>query len=597
MPAVRTFHFSTAILFLLFVSTHPLWAAGTDILSAREQLKKANALCNSKPADAIRICHQLLLLANQNGMDSVIAETTMTLGMAHYFLGEYDSTLSRYLQARNQFEKLHLVHREAALLNELGIFYMKQNHSGEAASVLQQAFHIADSLHLYNHKATALNNLGLLNQQWKQPDKALQQFTEAARIYQQKGDSTGYSYSLDYASVVLAEKGKIPEAIALQQKALQLRTGLGDRNAQALSLINLAEMELKRQQATRAIQYLDQCIILSKAIQFNDLLAYCYKTKSVALAQQNKHKEALDYMNRYNDLNAQLYTEKSSRQINELQTRYESEKKNRQIELLKKENQLKNTQQQRLLLLILAVLISLTAVWLIRIQKLKQKKAKELATRELREQEERNKAVIAAEERERIRIARDLHDGVAQTMAAARLQLEAFMLKNQATALSLQNAFTLIDDAAREVRSVSHSMIPNALLKSGLLAAVREFVQRIGHDQLHVHLQVSGLDRRLPQEQEAVIFRILQELVNNIIRHAAASEITIQLNRDEAQFSLMVDDNGRGFDPATLSSVQGIGFRNIRSRVDFLKGELHIDSMPGRGTTVLVEIPATPTIT
>ena len=182
-------------------------------------------------------------------------------------------------------------------------------------------------------------------------------------------------------------------------------------------------------------------------------------------------------------------------------------------------------------------------------------------------------------------------------MAAARLQLEAFMLKNQATALSLQNAFTLIDDAAREVRSVSHSMIPNALLKSGLLAAVREFVQRIGHDQLHVHLQVSGLDRRLPQEQEAVIFRILQELVNNIIRHAAASEITIQLNRDEAQFSLMVDDNGRGFDPATLSSVQGIGFRNIRSRVDFLKGELHIDSMPGRGTTVLVEIPATPTIT
>jgi signal transduction histidine kinase len=134
-------------------------------------------------------------------------------------------------------------------------------------------------------------------------------------------------------------------------------------------------------------------------------------------------------------------------------------------------------------------------------------------------------------------------------------------------------------------------MIPNALIKSGLVAAVRDFVNRMGTEKLKINLVVLGLNERLPENIETVIYRVLQELINNIIKHAQANEVTIQLIRESNEFMLMVEDNGKGFDLEKTMQQQGIGLKNITSRVEYLNGQVNYDTAVGKGTTVIIEIP------
>jgi signal transduction histidine kinase len=247
-----------------------------------------------------------------------------------------------------------------------------------------------------------------------------------------------------------------------------------------------------------------------------------------------------------------------------------------------------------MLIIFLSVVLLLGLTMYTYLSYLRSKKQKEIDDAIIVEKELRSKSIIEAEEKERLRIARDLHDGVAQTMTAAKMQLEHFMdqiPEDSPLNDSLKNAFDLIKDASKEVRDVSHSMVPNALLKSGLVAAIRDFVQRMGSEKLKINLVVMGLKDRLHENVETVVYRVLQELVNNIIKHAAATDITIQLLHEKSELHIMVEDNGKGFDIQTLNENAGMGLKNITSRVEYLNGHVHFDSSIGNGTTVMIDIP------
>lgn len=136
-------------------------------------------------------------------------------------------------------------------------------------------------------------------------------------------------------------------------------------------------------------------------------------------------------------------------------------------------------------------------------------------------------------------------------------------------------------------------MMPNALLKSGLVSAVREFINKISSSgSLKINLEIIGLTNRLQQTVETVLFRVLQELINNIIKHAQTTEVSIQLIRHETELTILIEDNGIGFDvEKILGKEGGIGLKNIQSRVTFLNGEVYFDSHINKGTTVTIEIP------
>ena len=213
-------------------------------------------------------------------------------------------------------------------------------------------------------------------------------------------------------------------------------------------------------------------------------------------------------------------------------------------------------------------------------------------------QQLRAKAVLEAEEAERRRIGSDLHDGVGQLLVAAKLNLSALSEQLNVQTIGqqtmLQNALDVVDESFKEVRNISHNLMPNALIKRGLAQAVRDFLSKIApDDRLKINLEVVGLDRggRLDSTVENVLFRVIQELVQNIIKHAQATEVGLQIVRSDDELTIMVEDNGVGFDVAALGPEAGIGLKNIESRMAYLGGRAEFDSRVGRGTTVTLEVP------
>ena len=207
-------------------------------------------------------------------------------------------------------------------------------------------------------------------------------------------------------------------------------------------------------------------------------------------------------------------------------------------------------------------------------------------------------AVLAAEEAERHRIGADLHDGIGQLLSVVKINMNGLCeeLRPRLEADEAQrfgDALDLVDESVREVRGISHNLLPNALIKRGLARAVREFLDKLQRPgRLKIRLETLGLDApRLDPTVESALYRVIQELVQNIIKHAQATEVEMQIIRHAHELTLLVEDNGVGFDVPTHGAGDGVGLQSVGSRVAYLGGTLHVDSRIGRGTTVTATVP------
>jgi len=154
-----------------------------------------------------------------------------------------------------------------------------------------------------------------------------------------------------------------------------------------------------------------------------------------------------------------------------------------------------------------------------------------------------------------------------------------------------ERSLDMLDTSIRELRRVAHNMMPEMLAKFGLDEAVKEYCNTINATKLlTVKYQSIGMENRLDKATEIIIYRIVQELLNNVLKHATASETFIQLIREKDRLNIVAEDNGKGFDTGLLENSKGAGWVNIRSRVEYLKGQLDIHSEPGKGTLVNIEL-------
>jgi two-component system NarL family sensor kinase len=134
-------------------------------------------------------------------------------------------------------------------------------------------------------------------------------------------------------------------------------------------------------------------------------------------------------------------------------------------------------------------------------------------------------------------------------------------------------------------------MMPNALIKSGLVSALRDFINKIPSNKLKISIDTQGINEQLDSTTETVLYRVIQESVNNVIKHADATVLDILLLCDKKEITVSIEDDGRGFDTADKSKFAGIGLKNMISRIEYLKGTVDISSAPGKGTLVAIYIP------
>ncbi|GEN70768.1 tetratricopeptide repeat-containing sensor histidine kinase [Chryseobacterium lathyri] len=201
-------------------------------------------------------------------------------------------------------------------------------------------------------------------------------------------------------------------------------------------------------------------------------------------------------------------------------------------------------------------------------------------------------ALLEGQEQERGRLARDLHDGLGGLLSGTKLQLSSLDLhQSENIEDGISKSINQIDGAVEELRRVAHNLMPDLLMKYGLEAAIQEFATRMSNSALDIHTEFINYSNSIPEDKQLILYRIIQELVNNAIKHADTSEIIIQISEEENVLHLTVEDNGKGFDPASLDVRKTAGFHNIESRVQFLKGTMNITSELNIGTSIELQIP------
>lgn len=201
-------------------------------------------------------------------------------------------------------------------------------------------------------------------------------------------------------------------------------------------------------------------------------------------------------------------------------------------------------------------------------------------------------ALLEGQEQERGRLARDLHDGLGGLLSGTKHQL-SYLDPHQSENIEegISKSIKQIDGAVEELRRVAHNLMPDLLVKYGLEVAIQEFASRISNNALDIHTEFINYRNSLSEEKQLIIYRIIQELVNNAIKHADASEIIIQISQEDNVLNLTVEDNGKGFDYKGLNVKKTAGFHNIESRVQFLKGTMNIMSELNIGTSIELQIP------
>lgn len=323
---------------------------------------------------------------------------------------------------------------------------------------------------------------------------------------------------------------------------------------------------------------------IAEQIRHAEDIRDAYKYLAVFYAGQAQYDSAWLYQQQYTTLKDSITNEG---------TRYRTEEINALYGIAEMDRKITHQRNQRNILVASFIFLLLTLVLIYSRYRLRQRN---IYQRELnRQQNELFNAISLAQEQERKRIAQDIHDSLGSILSAAKLKLA--QLKEEMPYLAGANNFissmSLMDEASAELRSISHNIMPATLSKLGLVPALKNLTEKISsHKGLIIKFMAHDFENRIDEQSEISIYRIVLELINNIVKHATATTATVQLVRYPDYINITVEDNGKGFNVSkVLHFKTGIGLGSVQARVAYLKGKIDIDSNPGKGTTVILEIP------
>jgi len=369
----------------------------------------------------------------------------------------------------------------------------------------------------------------------------------------------------------------------------------------------LAVVYLKLGEDAKARKYSLLAEELAKKVGARADLKQIYQTRAEIEQKSGNYKIAADYFSKRITLSDSLFESETSGKIADMEARYQNEKKQLEIKQLESDKEMQGysiRQKSVLNYILIGSLAALLTVGFLGFRNLRNrhqlaKQQDELQQQRIRELEKDKQLVavdslLKGQEGERSRLAKDLHDGLGGLLSGIKFSLSNMKNNMVITADNLavfERSLDMIDTSIRELRRVAHNMMPEMLTQFGLDEAVKDYCNTINSTKmLSVKYQSLGMESRLESTSEIIIYRIVQELLNNTMKHAAATEVFVQLIREGNRLNVVVEDNGKGFDMSAAEEHKGAGLVNVRSRVDYLKGQLDIHSERGKGTLVNIEL-------
>ncbi|MEQ8473378.1 MAG: sensor histidine kinase [Marinoscillum sp.] len=560
------------------------------------------------------------------------ASALQTLGIAQRILGQYDSSFQSQSFALDIWVGIGDSSEIAGAYNNLGIIYDEKGINDKAIEYYLKGLSIYEQIGSQDGMAKAYNNLGIVNKKEGNYEKVLDYYQKSLAIYKELRHSIGetitygnigsvyleleefeeaikYSenaiqgykdlgldqyvpYSLENIGIAYKGLGDLAKAETFHQRALEQYLKYGNEKEATFTRGSLADILLLHQSYAEAELMAQKCLEDAERMGLLDEELRATRVLYGVSKETGKLRSAIAYHERILSLSDQLSDQQKTKTVEELQVRYETQKKEQAIKTLEAETALNELEiaQTRYLLLTSLVLgfIGIGAIMLINSRKRYKLKAG-LAEEKERIQKERFRAVIEAEEKERKRIARELHDGLGQLLSTTRITVSS--LEGDEENKKVRNSIQLIDHAVQEVRNISHNMMPNALVSFGLDAALDDMIRKINEAE-NVQVRISRQEGVHLEESTSIgIYRVLQEIINNALKYAEASAITISIVLQNGFYYFEVTDDGKGFDLNQIKQSSGIGWNNMQSRIELIGGEMTILSKLGHGTTVKFTAP------
>lgn len=540
-----------------------------------------------------------------------------SLAAVYYLLAKYEAdnfyrignSLDNYEQAKNYYSRLQDSLMVSTIDREIGYKYLKSGYYQEALESFEKALD-------YFVRKDDLKNITHLNYEISQvykartdPEKELEYLNKAIQLNKDLKDSFLMVEFMFRKIRSYETLNELDSAVLLAQDAVILSNDIDDAESMSKSLFQLGTLNKIRTEYDKAIKYLLSAEEYSSLNPFNEHRNSIYLELADCYERVDAYEEAYDYARKYASLNDSILNKNRIEAQYNLTNKYRAEQKDQNISRLKVEQEFaeeRNKQQRNAMYILTAGLIMLLALLYYIINFYRQRikaeeiingQQQEISQQKIRELEDNIKissmqSMLEGQENERERISKDLHDSLGGLLSTIKLQFDSVKskMRDVGSLREYKSANRMLDTAVAEVRSISQNLQPGSLMKLGLIPALKDLFNRFDEDIYpEIDFQYYSIPEKIPNMVSLSIYRVIQELLHNTIKHAKANEILIQINTEDDELVIQFEDDGQGYDTNNLKR-KGMGLENIKSRINYLKGQISVHSKEGEGTSTLIHV-------
>lgn len=542
-----------------------------------------------------------LTYSKQSKFHKISALSYNQLGTIAFDENQFEVALSRYLKALEIADRNKIAESKSRVLINLGNLYLRQKDTLKSLIYYNQNISNAEKHELYNELIKGYMNCAVLLSE-NDLQKSIQYYNKALVLSQRYKDLySEFNLHINLSELYLSGK-KPSELVKVYDhlsRAKQLQLQLNDDSLLFYLNFNFGGYFRKEEQFDKALEHYKMALQQSKKNVNSDQLLNLYKTISETYFLKGDFKNALLFKNMQYNLSDSIFTEKKNRDFNEIQTKYEVDKKNLKIQLLTKEKIIEKDRRKWVFLVSLLIIIALFSALLffrnrIKTQKIILAKENEIHKQEVirLEQEKELKRIVGlveGQDQERNRLAKEMHDGIGGALAGIKLELSQY--NSELKSKKIDSVINKMSKAFTDLRMISHNLSSNSLKNKDLNKLLMDLKNDYeNRSELMVEIVVFPPDS-INQIKETVkhqIYRVVQELLTNVSKHAKAKTVFLNLTMHEDFLNIMVEDNGRGFNS---DEPNGIGLSNIAERLSSIEAVFNIESAIGKGTTVTIDIP------
>lgn len=553
--------------------------------------------------DVLEYVHQCIQYDSLFGGNRSKAQNYHLLGNIYLYLADFPAALQAFQIAYDQFELEGRTDKMLKVLNNIGIVHTAAGNYEMAEQSYLELVEIADKHNLERNKISILINFGALYMDMGQIEKNKELLMEALRISEKYNDTRFKAEIINNLGNVAYYTGDYELALSYFTDAVSVNQQSGNKHQEALCHANRGWALLVLNRKNECFDAFNTALNLASKIGASETRMDAFEGLADASEYFGDYKSALAYRDKYEAVKDSIVGARAKNKIAELQTLYEKEKKENQIKNLQQEkefDQLKLQEKnleisklnwQRFGLILFVFIVLLGSFLLYRIYQSKKEVEKNKAI--IAEREKGLQAVFDATEEERQRISKDLHDGVGQQMSGLKLawqnMIVSFQNLSDEEKNKLESLSKILDETASDVRTISHRMMPRVLSEYGLVEALQDMLEKsFALGNIAYNFEHFNITDRLPKKIEIALFRIAQELTNNIIKHSKADQVNVQLFKNNNQVVLVFEDNGIGVDISQKNS--GHGFINIQSRLSGVNGQFNLEPSYQKGSVATIRI-------